>query len=115
MENPNIFKSREVQLTLCENCNLNCVYCYEHSKGAEIMNLSVAKSIIEHEFLLAEKDGINNLCQLQDDMMYEFFVNTDCCKLGSKTLVYPRTSNGVLGKVQKALNQPKVSNDKERK
>ncbi len=61
------------------------------------------------------KDGINNLCQLQDDMMYEFFVNTDCCKLGSTTLVYPRTSNGVLGKVQKALNKPKASNDKGRK
>ncbi len=53
--------SREIQLTLCEKCNLNCVYCYEHNKDANMMDFNLAKKIIEHEFSLAEQDGINHL------------------------------------------------------
>lgn len=54
-------KKREVQIVLSEQCNLNCIYCYEHSKGLTAIDFSLAKTIIEHEFSLAEQDNITML------------------------------------------------------
>lgn len=53
--------SREVQLTLCEKCNLNCVYCYEHNKDTSVMDFALAKKIITEEFEHAKSKGIDSL------------------------------------------------------
>lgn len=53
--------SREIQLTLCEKCNLNCVYCYEHNKDTTVMDFDLAKKIITEEFDFAKSKGINTL------------------------------------------------------
>lgn len=53
--------SREVQVTLCEKCNLNCVYCYEHNKDSTVMDFELAKKIITGEFLYAKKHNLGSL------------------------------------------------------
>ena len=39
-----------VVLTLTENCNLDCVYCFEKAKTRKAMTIQVAKSAVEFEF-----------------------------------------------------------------
>lgn len=36
-----------LSLILTHRCNLQCVYCYEHTKSAKIMPVSIAKTIVE--------------------------------------------------------------------
>lgn len=43
------FPKRCVTLTLTEQCNLSCVYCYEGNKSARCMSLETAKRIISSE------------------------------------------------------------------
>lgn len=47
--------TKEIQLTLCERCNLNCIYCYEYNKDVKIMDFNIAKRIITNEFNLAKR------------------------------------------------------------
>jgi radical SAM protein with 4Fe4S-binding SPASM domain len=51
--NKEIHKERKqpktVILILTHSCNLNCVYCYEHHKGNNSIDLEEAKEIIENE------------------------------------------------------------------
>ena len=44
-------KVKTIILILTHSCNLNCVYCYEHNKGRDCMDLRKAKEIIEKEML----------------------------------------------------------------
>lgn len=46
---PEIGKQKFVTLTLTNSCNLNCSYCYEHSKKSCGMSFDVAKKILLHE------------------------------------------------------------------
>ncbi len=39
-----------VTITLTQNCNLACTYCYEHHKSKKTINFETAKSIIDAEF-----------------------------------------------------------------
>jgi len=39
-----------VVLTLTENCNLDCAYCFEKAKTKKAMSIQTAKSIIQNEF-----------------------------------------------------------------
>ena len=42
-------KKKTIILTLTENCNLNCVYCYETNKSDKRISLDLAKDkVIEH-------------------------------------------------------------------
>ena len=43
-------KSRGVTITLTQACNLACVYCYEHHKSSQMMELSTALDIVDREF-----------------------------------------------------------------
>ncbi len=38
---------RTITLTLTENCNLSCIYCYEHNKANNSMTFETAKKIID--------------------------------------------------------------------
>ena len=46
---PEIDKQKFITLTLTNSCNLNCSYCYEHSKTSNGMSFSVAKTVLERE------------------------------------------------------------------
>lgn len=48
---------RQIQLTLSESCNLNCVYCYERSKSHRVMSLEKAKDIITREMESSAQKG----------------------------------------------------------
>lgn len=50
-----IEKQRMCTLTLTENCNLSCLYCYEHHKSNKIMPKELAISLAEQE-LCADND-----------------------------------------------------------
>lgn len=41
---------KTLMLILTENCNLNCVYCYEHHKTMDDMSFETAKHAIDEEF-----------------------------------------------------------------
>lgn len=49
-------KSKNITLVLTHQCNLNCVYCYEHHKNSRTMSAELAKSIVDKE--LSMDDGI---------------------------------------------------------
>lgn len=38
----------EVQITISEDCNLNCVYCYEHSKSSNTISYNTVEKILRH-------------------------------------------------------------------
>ena len=38
-----------VTITLTQNCNLDCTYCYEHHKSNQTISFDVVKSIIDYE------------------------------------------------------------------
>ena len=46
-------------LYMTETCNLNCVYCYEHIKGKDLMPLNIAQSGIKSTFERAKKEQID--------------------------------------------------------
>lgn len=48
-------KRKIVMLTITENCNLNCVYCFEKSKTKKEMSLKTAQNAIQYEFNNSEK------------------------------------------------------------
>lgn len=54
---------KTVIIILTHSCNLNCVYCYEHNKSGQCIDLEKAKQIIEKE--MTSNDGY--------DREFEFF------------------------------------------
>ena len=51
--------ARTIELTLCEGCNLNCIYCYEKQKRPQRINLELAKEILTREMLDAKKKALS--------------------------------------------------------
>ena len=49
-----------VILTLTNNCNLACTYCYEHNKEVQTMSIDTALKIVEHEMTV--DDGSDFVC-----------------------------------------------------
>lgn len=45
-------------LFVCENCNLNCTYCYEHQKTTAVMPLTVAQDAITKTFRRAREENV---------------------------------------------------------
>lgn len=39
-----------ITITLTNDCNLNCIYCYEHNKSTKSISADLAKEIIKQEF-----------------------------------------------------------------
>ena len=48
-------KRRIVQITITENCNLNCIYCYEKQKDLHCLPFDELKKIISNEFAKADQ------------------------------------------------------------
>ena len=57
-------KKRILMLTITEDCNLRCNYCYEEHKRPGSMDLSIAKSAIERHFFTSNT---------YDELQIEFF------------------------------------------
>lgn len=55
------FRRCTCTLYMTENCNLNCIYCYEHIKGKAVMPLDVAQQGIQETFQRAVNEGIDNV------------------------------------------------------
>ena len=51
----NIREQKTVSLTLTEDCNLNCIYCYEKHNKNRVMSIDTAKEILDKE--LTVEDG----------------------------------------------------------
>ena len=49
-------KSKNITLVLTHQCNLDCVYCYEHHKNSCTMSAELAKEIVDRE--LTMNDGV---------------------------------------------------------
>jgi len=47
-------RRKVVMLTLTENCNLSCVYCFEKAKTKKVMDIQIAKDAIKFEFQNSE-------------------------------------------------------------
>lgn len=47
---------KKIMLLLTEECNLNCVYCYEHFKSKRKMSFDTARSILDN-FYSSSKPG----------------------------------------------------------
>lgn len=50
--------TRTISVLVTENCNLSCVYCYEHHKSVKQLTFSKAKEIIDYE--LKEREPKEN-------------------------------------------------------
>lgn len=48
--------TRTITLTITENCNLSCVYCYEHEKSMLNMSFDTAKKILDNELKTEVQD-----------------------------------------------------------
>ena len=53
-------QTKVIILTLTNNCNLSCVYCYEHNKEARCMKYDTAEEIIMRE--MTAEDGSDFVC-----------------------------------------------------
>lgn len=103
---------KSVTLTLTQQCNLNCNYCYEHYKSKQVLDFDEAKRIIDYEF-----QRNNDIDTLEFDLFGgEPFLEFDllkkiteyiCEKDSSSDRVVFATTNGTLvhGEVQEWLRK----------
>ena len=71
---------KTVMLTITENCNLNCTYCYEKNKSLKSMSYATALDIISRE--LSEEDEYDE-CEIQffgGEPFLEFEIIKEVCE-----------------------------------
>ena len=101
---------KTIMLTVTEQCNLNCKYCYEKNKSLSTMPLETAIKIVEHE--LTKDDGFE-ICEIQffgGEPFFKFDLIRDICnyiwtKEWPKKCLCFATTNGTLvhGEIKKWL------------
>lgn len=101
-----------ITITITQNCNLACTYCYEHHKSQNIMSFETAKSIINTELskLTSEEKIEFDLFGGEPFLEFELIkkITEYICKVkGSKRCQIFATTNGTLihGEVQEWLKQ----------
>ena len=107
-------ETRVVTITLTQQCNLACSYCYEHHKTQSAMDFSTAKSIIDQE-LLNTPDGESlefDLFGGEPFLEFELIkaiTEYICQNKGEKNCRVFATTNGTLvhGEIQEWLIQHK--------
>ncbi len=108
-------KRRLVSLTVTDNCNLDCLYCYERDKKNTCMPIDVAKDAIAHEFATCtgydeiEIDLFGGEPTLYPEFIQELVDWTASQHFG-KAYVFFLQTNGTLvhGKFQEWLRQRKA-------
>jgi len=107
-------KKKSLAITVTENCNLECVYCYETAKSKRSINFELAKSIIEKEFLADDGYEEMEIDFHGGEPFLEFDLIKDICEYiwskdwPKKYLCYT-TTNGTLvhGEVKEWLQKNK--------
>ena len=92
--------SKQITLVLTEQCNLNCVYCYENNKSTKKMEFETAQRILQHELTDHHKYDL----VLLDLFGGEPFLNFDLMRsiveyvdlLNIPNIKYKTTTNGTL-------------------
>lgn len=93
-------KTRGITLTLTENCNLNCTYCYENNKSKKRMNFDIAKEIIDKE-LGGDEDEVVTIDFFGGEPFLEFELMRQICeytwsKSWNKEYHFFASTNGTL-------------------
>lgn len=94
-------KRKTVTITLTQNCNLNCIYCYEHNKSQKVMDFDIAKSIIDKELSTLNDDEIIEFDLFGGEPFLEFnliktITEYVCQVKGDKKCQIFTTTNGTL-------------------
>lgn len=105
-------KIKVVTITLTQNCNLSCSYCYEHHKSERTIDINVAKSIIDAELAVLENDEIIEFDLFGGEPFLEFNLIKEiteyiCKNAGKKQFQIFATTNGTLvhGEIKEWLRQ----------
>ena len=94
-------KSKNITLVLTHQCNLACVYCYEHHKNACTMSAQDAIAIVDRELTMddgitmVEFDFFGGEPLLEFDTVREVVEHT-AAKTYNKDYIFFITTNGVL-------------------
>ena len=94
-------KSKNITLVLTHQCNLACVYCYEHHKNACTMSAQDAIAIVDRELTMddgitmVEFDFFGGEPLLEFDTVREVVEHT-VAKTYNKDYIFFITTNGVL-------------------
>ena len=97
----NEVKSKNITLVVTHQCNLDCVYCYEHHKNSCTMSAELAKSIVDRELTMddgvtmVEFDFFGGEPLLEFDTIKEV-VEYTVAREYEKDYIFFITTNGVL-------------------
>lgn len=109
-----MLSQKRIMLLVTENCNLNCVYCYEHEKNSKIMTFDRAKEILNAQLadyessepVVIEVFGGEAFANFSLIRQIEEYLSQNYSHL---QIFYETTTNGTLvhGEVQKWLAEHK--------
>lgn len=109
-----MFDGNRIMLLITENCNLDCVYCYEHKKSNSFMSFQTAKNILDKHLSQAESKipivievfGGEAFCNFTLIKQIDDYIQT---KYGYLNIMYETTTNGTLvhGEIQEWLYEHK--------
>lgn len=91
----------ELTLVVTHNCNLNCVYCYEHNKSkSEDMTLSTAQDVITRYMTSGDNNNIR-IGFIGGEPLLKFNLIRDICewfwsKRWAKDSLFYATTNGTI-------------------
>ena len=94
-------KSKNITLVLTHQCNLDCVYCYEHHKNSCTMSAELAQSIVDRELSMDDGVSMVEFDFFGGEPLLEFdtikkVVETTIAKEYEKDYIFFITTNGVL-------------------
>ena len=107
-------EKQRVMLLVTENCNLNCVYCYEHQKNKKTMSFETAKKILDEHLegrtstdpIVIEVFGGEAFANFPLIKQIDDYIIS---KYGHLNIIYETTTNGTLvhGEIQDWLRKNK--------
>lgn len=107
-------KKKSLAITITENCNLACVYCYESAKSKATMNFDLVKSILDKEFLSDDDFEEMEIDFHGGEPFLEFDLIRDTCEYiwsrdWPKKYICYATTNGTLihGHIKEWLHKNK--------
>lgn len=109
-----MIEKKRIMLLITENCNLNCVYCYEHNKNSKTMDFDTAKRILDKNLrkipsgntVIIELFGGEAFANFQLIKEIESYIQKNYSFIN---VLYETTTNGTLvhGEIQEWLKKHK--------